>query len=270
MKRFILATLAALLACLACLAAPQTKKFEVKGKVTALSVANNIEVLYTVAPTVEVKAQATPEVMAGLKVELKNGILSFRYQGKEEKNTIKIYLKAPAVSGIEVMGNAEVKTNQAISGEKVKLQISGNGEIKLGGISAARIDVDASGNGELSVSDVICEDFNAGLSGNAEASIRTVTGNKLVVNASGNAEFDADVVTMTHVEAGASGNAQIELAGHASQVQYGASGNAVIDANGLVANTGQAKASGNSTIKCKVQSLQQQCDSELATIKNAR
>lgn len=267
MKKIILAAVAILFLCVGCMAKNQSKRFVVNDKFSAIDVSGNIEVVYTVAPTVGIKTIAPAEVLSGLDINVKGQTLVISYAGSVQNYTAKVYLDAPAVASITAAGNSSVKVPGTLNGSEMKFHAAGNAEIKIGSLIATGLELTSQGNSEFTFVNVMCESLTGTLQGNSEVEVRSITGNSIKITAQGNSDFEGRGISVETVNMTAQGNSKVELAGHAYTVDYRSSGCATIDSRRLAANGGNATAQGNSIILSNVAGLVSSASSN-AEIKN--
>lgn len=274
MKHFFTAFACLMLACVSCTAADKTRTVSVNSSFNAISVSSVIDVVYTVAPKVEIKVKAPEAVldkvvvdvvreggMSNLQIGLKGDV---RLTGKQ---SVTVYVKAPAVSGLIAAGASEIKVNSPYAVSKLSLVTMGDSEINLTALNATSVAANASGSSEIKLGDVIAEKVALSGAGASDIVLRSYQGNELAVNAGGSAEVKIKSLAATSLAVNASGDSEVKIEGRAAQVAFNASGSAEIDVADMPANVGAANASGASEIKCSVANLRSNA-SGTATIRN--
>lgn len=236
MRNCFITLTALLLACTACNASSRTsKQLYIKDSFNGISVANNIEVVYTPSSKVSISAAASDKAMSKLIVEVKNGILQFRAPDTHNEE-IKITLTAPDLSSITALNNAEITVTKALTVSSAKITATNNGEIDFdGGVEA--------------------NEFNVTATNNSEISMPWINVTTLVISTTNNAEFTCKKVKANEIKATATNNSEIEIDGNATRVTYTATNNAEIAAPSLRAGSGKAVASNLATIRANVDNL---------------
>ncbi|MCI9054667.1 MAG: hypothetical protein HFJ87_05940 [Muribaculaceae bacterium] len=236
MKNLFMAVATLLMVCSSCSAtSPRSKQLTVKGKFDGISVANNIEVVYTPASNVSISVKASDKGMSCLKMEVKNGTLHFKAPDARNEE-IKITMTAPDLKSITAVNNAEVKVTKTLTVSSAKITATNNGEIELnGGINANDVSISATNNGEISL-----------------PSLYAV---KAAISTTNNAELKCKKVEVTDIKCTATNNSEIDIAGHGVTVNFTATNNAEIDAADFQAGSGKATATNLATIKANVDNL---------------
>lgn len=274
MKHFFTAFACLLLACVSCTAADKTRTVTVNGSFDAISVSSVIDVVYTVAPKVEIKVKADAALVDKVKIGVTRSGGSDMLSIDLEKDTqivgnkkITVYVKAPAVKGLIASGCSEISVATPYAVSELSLVSMGDSEIKFQALNATSLAANATGTSEIKVGDVIAEKVALSASGTSEIVLRSYQGNELALNTGGASEIKIKSLAATSLSVNASGDSEVTAEGRASQIALNASGTAEIDLSKMPANVGTANASGASGIKCAVANLRQNT-SGTASIRN--
>jgi len=237
MKNLFMAMVSLLMICVSCSASsPRSKQLTVKGKFDGISVANNIELIYTPSSNVSISVKASDKAMSKLVMEVKNGILHFKAPNTLKDEDITINLTAPDLKSLTVSNNAEIKVTKELTCNVSKITAANNGEIELeGGLNANEVIISATNNGEISI-----------------PSIYAV---KAKISTTNNADMTCKNIEVTDIEATAMNNSEINIAGNGVTVVFTAINNAEINAENFKATSGKAIASNLATIKANVNGL---------------
>jgi hypothetical protein len=128
------------------------QKTRTVGEFTGIESSSNFEIILTEGEPGTLTIDAKDEIEPLIKTEVQNGILHFSYVKSKMQmdSSPKITLQVKNLKSIEVSGVSTVKGTNQIIADKIKLDISGAGEIEMD-IKANKISVDQSGAGNVNL-----------------------------------------------------------------------------------------------------------------------
>lgn len=118
----------------------------------SVKVAGAFDVYFSQADEQEIVIEADDNLLRYIETRVEDGVLRIRTKsGRNLRPTedMKVYIKAPKYKSLGIAGSGNLVAETKIaSTEKVKLSISGSGDIKLQEIDAPQVDVNISGSGK--------------------------------------------------------------------------------------------------------------------------
>jgi hypothetical protein len=203
----------------------QTTQDRQVGDFTGLKVSSNIKVMLSQGDTPSVKVEGDEKDLPNVKTEVKDGNLEISGGGKGE---IRVFVTAKTLNLIEVSGAASVKSQTQISADKLKLETSGAGSLKLD-VKANEITGNVSGASVLSLSGT-AQVLSVDVSGAASLKAYNLLSNKVIVSTAG--ASTAKVNALQSVDLHSSGASSITYKGDPKDRIVEASGASSIRTNG--------------------------------------
>jgi Putative auto-transporter adhesin, head GIN domain len=165
-----------------------------------------------------------------MKTELKGDMLKITFEkgyNVSYKDQLKVYIEAPSFEKLSMSGSGNVKAENALSGSKMDIGISGSGDFMLDNIKFSNVEFHISGSGNINVSgETEKVDFHVSGSGDIKASDLKAQTVECHVSGSGNINCNAS----KSLNALVSGSGDIRYKGKPESIKTKVSGSGDIDA----------------------------------------
>jgi Putative auto-transporter adhesin, head GIN domain len=151
----------------------ETKNFEVKD-FTSVDVRVAASVFLSKGDTFKCRVEGRERHVERINVSVKNGQLIVRTLKEDfwdfNEREVYVYIEMPSLEGLEFSGAGSITSKSAWSGEKIKVDLSGAGNIELSDIDYKNLKADMSGAGNMTLSGKALEiDMNMSGAGNIDA-----------------------------------------------------------------------------------------------------
>jgi Putative auto-transporter adhesin, head GIN domain len=180
--------------------------------------------------TFKVTIEGQKNILDLLKTELKGDMLKITFQkgyNISYKNQLKVYIEAPSFEKLSMSGSGNVKAENALSGSKMDIGISGSGDFMLDNIKFNNVEFHISGSGNIKVSGESEKvNFHVSGSGDIKASDLKAQNVECHVSGSGNINCNAS----KSLNALVSGSGDIRYKGKPESVKTKVSGSGDIEA----------------------------------------
>jgi Putative auto-transporter adhesin, head GIN domain len=103
----------------------------------------------------KVTIEGQKNVLDLLKTELKGEMLKISFEkgyNVHYKEQLKVYIEAPSFEKLSMSGSGNVKAENALTGSKIDIGVSGSGDFMLDNIKFSNVDFHISGSGDIAVS----------------------------------------------------------------------------------------------------------------------
>lgn len=181
--------------------------------------------------TFKVTVEGQKNILDLLKTELKGDMLKITLQkgySISYRIPLKIYIEAPSFEKLTMSGSGNVKAENALTGSKMNIGISGSGDFTLNNIKFSNIEFHISGSGNINVSgESETVDFHVSGSGDIKAGNLKAQSVACQVSGSGNINCNAS----KSLNALVSGSGDIRYKGKPESVKTKVSGTGDIEAD---------------------------------------
>jgi hypothetical protein len=188
----------------------------------------------------KIEIEGSAETLEKIKTKVEDGKLSI---GPEEKwnnwswgdndDKVTVYITVPTIETLSVSGSGDMIVETKITGNNLKLNVSGSGSLKADMDVAGDVDVDVSGSGDMNLKGK-CKSFTSDLSGSGSIKLNAVI--------AGLADFDI------------SGSGEVEASGSSQTVKAEITGSGKVLAANLETDKCSARISGSGDIEINVKS----------------
>lgn len=165
------------------------------------------DVFYTQDSVYKVEISAQQNILAVLKAEVHNGTLSFDYRRNVWKhNEVKITVHSPDLTELQISGSGDVNLQSALKTGKMKVSVSGSGDVYFPALNADQLEASISGSGDVKVAGgtVVNEKITISGSGNIDA--ETLQASSAVVKVSGTGKVTVNATEKLDVTISGSGD----------------------------------------------------------------
>jgi Putative auto-transporter adhesin, head GIN domain len=193
------------------------------------SIAADIYVKQASAFRVTVEGQKN--ILDHLKTEVKNGSLKISFEkgySMRYRESLKVYVEAPNFESLDMSGSGNVVAENALSGDKLALHISGSGDFNLSEVQFKSIDLDLSGSGNIKISGS-AESTKLEISGSGNIKAGSLKTQNTFCRVSGSGDITCQV--KQNFEAYVSGSGDITYHGNPTSVKQKVTGSGDIKAD---------------------------------------
>lgn len=177
-----------------------------------LEVPLSAEITVSPSSTASVQLSGSQNIISKIKTEVKDGTLRiflpegvYISDGGETKATISM----PALRGLDISGSSNALVKGLVSGDKLDIEVSGSGDIKMENVRVQELDADLSGSGNLEISagtagkasydisgsgsvrcfGVVSQDVEAGVSGAGSMQVNAASNLDVDISGAGNVDY---------------------------------------------------------------------------------
>ena len=176
----------------------------------------------------KVVVEGQKNILAHLITEVVDGNVKIYYEkgfSIQNKVPIKISLEAPAFDYIGLSGSGDVRTNGALSGDKMTVKLSGSGNFNLDELKYTDLAINLSGSGNVKLSGTAATvDLSISGSGNLNADNLQAQKANCSISGSGNLSLNVS----KEMDARISGSGDIRYSGNPASVKSKVSGSGEI------------------------------------------
>jgi Putative auto-transporter adhesin, head GIN domain len=165
-----------------------------------------------------------------MKTELKGDMLKITFQkgyNISYKDQLKVYIEAPSFEKLSMSGSGDVKAENALSGSKIDIGISGSGDFMLDNIKFSNVEFHISGSGNISVSGE-SEQVNFQVSGSGDIKAGDLKAQTVECHVSGSGNINCNAAKS--LNALVSGSGDIRYKGRPESLKTKVSGSGDIEA----------------------------------------
>ena len=186
----------------------------------------------------KVEIEGSAETLEKIKTKVADGKLSIGPEdswynwGWGDDNKVTVYITVEAIEALSVSGSGDMVVQTKITGDNLKLNVSGSGSLKAE-MDVADVDADVSGSGDMTLKGK-CKSFNSDVSGSGSIELNAVI--------AGVADFDI------------SGSGEIEASGSSQSVKAEITGSGKVLAANLVTDKCNVRISGSGDVEINVKS----------------
>jgi hypothetical protein len=173
---------------------------------TEVNVSGDFEVFLTTDSFTDVVVEAEENLIPYIETEVKNNTLHIDvrpHRSLENHYPMKIYVSAPAYSGIRLSGSGSVSTD-SISGYSMNFDVSGSGRITSTAYFQ-KTDAEISGSGHLELTGTT-DECSFDISGSGKISAYTFVANRCFCDISGSGKMYVNVIDLLDVRISGSGS----------------------------------------------------------------
>lgn len=187
----------------------------------------SVEVEYTRGPLSPVRIVTTEQLMPYVVAEVNGGVLKLgmkkeytrKHKVRWKDDKVKIYVTAPDVRSFSASTSADIVCLSALSGiDKLTVEASTSGDVKLGRVSAGSAVIDASTNGDVNIEKLDARSVKAEASTSGDISIESVTASTVDLGAYTSGDFKAGNLNCDKMTASVATNGDMELKGRAGNL----------------------------------------------------
>ncbi len=221
----------------------------------------SVDVEYTRGRLSPVKVVASERVLPYVTVEVKKGVLKVgmkneytrerkKFPGKNEK--VKVYVTAPDVCSFSASTSADIVCKSALTGlNKLNVNASTSGDVKLGHVGAEVVELNASTSGDVKIEKIeATEKVSAGVSTSGDVAVGSIAAKSVVIDAATSGDFSCKNLSCDMMDVSVNTSSDVDVAGTA--VKLGVSADTSGDFNGgkLLVQDATVKAStgGSATV----------------------
>lgn len=227
----------------------------IKDSFDAISVANNIDVEYTVGSSVSLSMSTPSDNHDNVVIKVERNTLVMKVENRDKgfklnmsAKPVKVKLKAPAVSTITAVNNSEVDINGVYDKNVLSITATNNAEVTFN-------------------NKTIVQEATFTATNNAEITLGQVEGGTISATATNNAEIEFSNLNATNLTGTATNNADLSVRGQGGTAILNATNNAEISAGSFVVKDAVCTATNLAEITVNATSLSSTTKNK-GTIKN--
>lgn len=160
----------------------------------------------------EVKIEASENLMAVIKTEVKNNTLVVDLKNNKclrSNEMIKIYVSMPTIEGLAISGSGSIFGARKLDTDALELKISGSGDIELDSLKANELVSKISGSGTIAVGGMdTIPSYYGSISGSGSVEAYELPVKKGDFQISGSGDFRVNVLETMLVKISGSGDVQ--------------------------------------------------------------
>jgi hypothetical protein len=184
-----------------------------------ISVVGDMDVILTTGSSYLMKIEGDENLLEYVKTEKKGSTLRIGTKegySLQSASGIKVYLTAPTILNIEVVGSGDFTTASKLMAEKrLKIAVTGSGTVKME-VDAPEVTAQIAGSGDMQLTGTT-RSFNADISGSGNARCFNLLSEETDVDISGSGE--AQVFASKRLEANINGSGSVSYKGSPSVKQ---------------------------------------------------
>lgn len=178
----------------------------------ALSFSGNV--ILTQGQTQKVEIEAEQEFLKDVITEVRGEELIIRTEDRMWRNMgqVKIYITMPVISALKVTGSGSITASNNLAVDKLRLDVSGSGSVKIDRLKAQQIENKISGSGSIKISGENASSLSASISGSGKLDAFSLAAGSVTVNISGSG--NANVQATETLDTRISGSGSVNYKGH--------------------------------------------------------
>lgn len=159
-----------------------------EGNFKSVSAAGSFDVYFSQGTENEIRIEADENLMKYITTRVENGVLKIRTKSGvniRPSQDMRIYVKAPMFEDISLSGSGNMLAETKITSTgRIKLSISGSGDIKMPDVDAPKVEVRIAGSGKVQ-SGGITRDVEIHVSGSGDVEMRDLKAENAEINIAG-------------------------------------------------------------------------------------
>ena len=199
------------LALVSCTAFAQEKQTRQTGDFRAIKASGAVDIILKQGSKTSVVLEGENEMLSHMRTEVQNGVLRIYRDkdsgtirsllgGKDDK--VVAYITTPQLTGLELSGASEVKSDAVFTAENFNIKASGASEVTIG-LKAKTLNVEASGASDIHLTGQV-ESQQVHISGSSEYEASKLLSKRATVEASGASDASVSAESLSSHASGAS------------------------------------------------------------------
>ncbi|PID89786.1 MAG: hypothetical protein CSA05_00500 [Bacteroidia bacterium] len=172
----------------------------------SLNISGNVYIQQGSPQKVVVKGQQN--ILDVLKTNVKGNTLEIKFKKKVRTHKkVDIFVTIPHINGLLISGSGNIKSNKAITTNKIELGLSGSGNIELAALNTKKIEVFIAGSGNIELAELNTNEIDMLVSGSGNIEVgKGKEAKKLEITLSGSGEIDTKELACEKVNIVTSGS----------------------------------------------------------------
>lgn len=141
-----------------------------------------------------------------------------------ENELITIYVSAPDIDEITVTGPAEFKVRSSLTTDKLKVTLTGSGDIDLRHVKCQSAELCLTGSGDIEMRPIEAETIKASVTGSGDIDMRAINAKMIDVSVSGSGDIFIPCVNCDKAVASVTGSGDVEFRGQINDVKQNVTG----------------------------------------------
>ena len=228
----------------------KSKNVEVKD-FRNITVAGGFDVEFTQSDSISVRVEATEELLDMVSIESDGRTLIIKNKEKNENHRaifvmggsigesepVKVFITAPSLDELTVSGSASFDIEKSLATEKLKITLTGSGEVEIDGVKCQSADLVLIGSGDIRLRPIEAETLNATIAGSGIMQLHTINIKKIDASITGSGDIFFACKNCDEAVASVTGSGDISFKGQIENVKQtvAGSGGISVDKNAKVA-----------------------------------
>ncbi len=159
-----------------------------EGNFKSVSAAGSFDVYFSQGTENEIRIEADENLMKYITTRVENGVLKIRTKSGvniRPSQDMRVYVKAPMFEDVSLSGSGNMLAETKITSTgRIKLSISGSGDIKMAEVDAPKVEVRIAGSGKVQ-SGGVTRDVEIHVSGSGDVEMRDLKAENAEINIAG-------------------------------------------------------------------------------------
>lgn len=158
-----------------------------------IKVDDNFDVYYTQGGKHSVRLDGDD---ANARIECNGNTLHIYQNGgghfDDNSNNVDVYVTSPTISGIEMNGEGDFKSESEVTAGNITIFISHSADVQLRSLSCSRIEATATGEGDIDIDRIKADELIATTTNTGNIDLQNATIGKAVCTITGEGDIDID------------------------------------------------------------------------------
>jgi hypothetical protein len=162
------------------------------GEFSAIGLAAPVKLHLTLGDAPSLALEGPEEALAQIETTVENGSLKIRLDRRHAswRSKVNVYVTARRIEALAISGSGDIDA-PALTGEALKLSISGSGDMRIGG-KVDGLTASIAGSGDIRAGDLDAQRVNVSISGSGDATVRARQALSVSVAGSGDVRYYGD------------------------------------------------------------------------------
>ena len=162
------------------------------GEFTSIGLAAPVNVHLTQGDTPSLALEGPEEALAQIETTVENGSLKIRLDRRNSSwhSKVNVYVTARRIDALAISGSGDISA-PALTGEALKLSISGSGDMRIGG-KVEGLTASIAGSGDIRAGDLDAQRVKISIAGSGDATVRARQALSVSVAGSGDVRYYGD------------------------------------------------------------------------------
>jgi hypothetical protein len=162
------------------------------GEFTAIGLAAPVKVHVTLGEAPSLALEGPEEALSQIETTVENGSLRIKLDRRNAswRSKVNVYVTARRIDALSISGSGDIAA-PALTGEALKLSISGSGDMRIGG-KVEGLTASIAGSGDIRAGDLEAQRVRISIAGSGDATVRARQALSVSVAGSGDVRYYGD------------------------------------------------------------------------------